>query len=144
VAIRQTSSATFGATATVTLAIGGAAGNFAVTTQTAGVPPSAPTAVSATAGTASITVKFAPPANGGSAAITGYVTACMSTTGGSAGSNTAGAGTTSIRVSGLTNGKDYTCTVSASNPAGTSPASIPSNVVRPFDLTPILNLLLED
>ncbi len=104
----------------------------------------APTAVSVATGYASITVNFSPPTSTGGTAITGYTAACTSSNGGVTGSNTGGAGATSIRVTGLTNGKSYTCTVRASNAAGAGPASAPSNAVTPFDLTPLLNLLLDD
>jgi hypothetical protein len=106
--------------------------------------PGAPTAVTVTTGPASITVKFDAPATNGGAAITGYTAACTSSNGGVSGSNTGGAGATSIRVNGLTDGKRYTCTVTASNTAGTGTESTPSNAITPFDITPILNLLLDD
>ena len=64
------------------------------------------------AGDAQITVTFAAPFNGGSA-ITGYTATCTSSNGGAAGSNS-GSGSP-IVVTGLTNGKNYTCTVFATN-----------------------------
>jgi hypothetical protein len=106
---------------------------------------SAPTAVSATAtGAGSITVSYAAPTTTGGSAITGYTAACTSSNGGVSASNTGGAAATSIRVNGLTSGKTYTCTVRASNAAGPGPASALSGAVTPFDITPILNLLLDD
>jgi hypothetical protein len=106
--------------------------------------PAAPTNVSATAGIGSITVKFTAPAGNGGAAITGYTATCASSDGGALISNTGGAGATSIQVSGPTVGKRYTCTVTASNSVGSGPASTPSNAVTPFNISLILNFLLED
>jgi hypothetical protein len=104
----------------------------------------APTAVSAVMSNAAITVRFTAATSNGGAPITGYTATCTSSNGGVAASNSSGAGATSIRVSGLTNGKSYICTVRASNAAGQGPVSVPSNRVTPFDITPILNLLLDD
>ncbi len=108
-------------------------------------PPSlgAPTAVTAVVGNAAITVRYTAAASNGPP-ITGYTATCTSSNGGAAGSNSAAASATSIRVSGLTDGKSYTCTVRASNASGPGPVSAPSNRVTLFDLTPILNLLLSD
>ena len=108
--------------------------------------PDAPTAVSVTAGNSLIIVNFGPPASNGGAPITGYTAVCTSSNGGVPGSNTGGPGATSIQVTGLTNGKSYTCTVTATNSAGlTGSASAPSNTVTPelAGITPILMLLLD-
>ncbi len=108
-------------------------------------PLSAPTAVSATiAGSTALAVAFGAPASIGGTAITGYTATCTSSNGGVSGTNSSGPTATSIRVSGLTSGKRYTCTVNANNAAGAGPASVSSNAVTPFDITPILNLLLDD
>jgi hypothetical protein len=86
-------------------------------TATFAIPPGAPTNVSALPGNASIALSFAAPANTGSSAITGYLAACKP-------GDNKGIGTASpVTVSGLTNGTAYTCTVSASNSAGTGPES---------------------
>ena len=112
--------------------------------QTGIISPTAPTAISATAGNASITVTFGAPASNGGTAITGYTATCTSSNGGVPGSIAGGASATSIQVSGLTNGKSYTCTVTASNSVGAGPASAPSNAVTPLDLMLIFNILLDD
>ncbi|MBO2597336.1 tandem-95 repeat protein [Shewanella algae] len=89
------------------------------------VVPGAPTSVNAVASDASATVSFSAPASTGGAAISSYTV--TSTPGGL---TTSGAGSP-LTVSGLSNGTDYSFTVSASNTAGTGPASSPSNTVTP-------------
>lgn len=89
--------------------------------------PSAPSNVAATAGNAQATVTWtAPPDNG--SPLTGFVVTA------SPGGQTASAGpaATSALVTGLANGTTYTFTVTASNAAGTSPPSAPSNAVTPI------------
>ncbi|GHV36139.1 hypothetical protein FACS1894187_10220 [Synergistales bacterium] len=87
--------------------------------------PGAPTNVTATAGNARATVTFDAPANDGGAEITLYT----------ATSNPDGITATdtepSITVTGLTNGTEYTFTVTATNDAGTSEPSEVSNPVTP-------------
>ena len=88
--------------------------------------PGAPTIGTATGGVASVSVSFTAPASNGGSAITGYRAACSSFDGGAARSV---AGSSSpIVVSPLTNGKSYTCKVTASNAVGTGAASGSSNV----------------
>ena len=90
--------------------------------------PGAPTGVNATAGNAQATVSFTAPASDGYSAITGY-----SVTSKPAGGVDLNAGTTSTThtIDGLTNGKAYTFTVTATNSVGTGPPSSPSNTVKP-------------
>lgn len=84
-------------------------------------PPGAPTCAAQTAGVGSALVAFVAPSSNGGAPITGYGAVCVSSDGGVSGS---GAGTASpILVGSLTAGKTYTCTVTATNGAGTGPAS---------------------
>jgi hypothetical protein len=108
----------------------------------AGQPPGAPTNVRIVGGSRSLTVYFGPPANNGGSAIIGYLATCTSSNSGVSGSNTGGPTAVSIVVPGLTDGKSYTCTVTATNGLATGPASVPSNALTPIDLTPILELLL--
>ena len=83
--------------------------------------PDAPTIDSVSGGDGSITVFFTPPANDGGSPIISYAVNCTSTGGGAPGSQV-GDGSP-ITVRGLTNGATYTCTVSATNVAGTGTPS---------------------
>ena len=86
--------------------------------------PSAPTAVTATAGNGSASVTFTAPSANGSP-ITGYTV--TSTPGNITATGTAAP----IGVTGLTNGTSYTFTVTAANAVGPGPASAASNAVTP-------------
>ncbi|MFM7224918.1 MAG: fibronectin type III domain-containing protein, partial [Actinomycetota bacterium] len=90
--------------------------------------PDPPTGVSATRGNASASVSFSAPVDDGGDPITIYTATCDSSDGGSSGSNS---GSSPITVSGLTNGKTYTCTVVATNGIGDSAASTPSGSFVP-------------
>ncbi|MCE9774781.1 Ig-like domain-containing protein [Shewanella algae] len=89
------------------------------------VVPGAPTSVNAVASDASATVSFSAPASTGGAAISSYTVTS------SPGGLTANGAGSPLTVSGLSNGTDYSFIVSASNTAGTGPASSPSNIVTP-------------
>ena len=65
-----------------------------------------------------VTVNFT-PGNDGGATITGYTATC--------GSQTAVGTASSLTVTGLNNGTPYNCSVTATNSAGTGPASGLSN-----------------
>ena len=88
--------------------------------------PSKPTITSAVSGDMQVTVNFTAPANGG-AEITGYA---VTSNGGGTDSNSGSTNLSHI-VTGLTNGTAYTFTVTATNIAGTGPASDPSSPVTP-------------
>jgi Fibronectin type III domain len=101
---------------------------------TSGLPataPAAPTNVAASAGNGTASVSFTAPTSDGGAAITGYTV-----TSNPSGITATGTGTT-IVVPGLANGTAYTFTVTATNSAGPSVASTPSNPVTP--LAPLTN-----
>nr|WP_258405780.1 putative Ig domain-containing protein [Shewanella mangrovisoli] len=87
--------------------------------------PGAPTGVSAVAGVSSATIAFSIPTVTGGSAITGYTVTSIP-----GGAVQTGA-TSPITVTGLTNGTQYTFTVTATNGSGTGMASSPSNPVTP-------------
>ncbi len=84
--------------------------------------PSQPTGVGALPGSASATVSWAPPASDGGAPITKY-TATANPGGGTC---TWSSGPFTCTIAGLTNGQEYTFTVTATNASGTGPPSSPS------------------
>ncbi len=96
--------------------------------------PSAPGSVAATAstdGTGSITVRWAPPTDLGGPAVTYTVTAA-SPNDGPLPSPASGITGLEHTFTGLTLGRAYTFTVTATNTAGTSPASDDSGAVTPM------------
>jgi Fibronectin type III domain len=88
------------------------------------VAPSAPQSLAATAASGSVSLTWAPPANNGGAAITGYNVYRGTSAGGESATpiaaNVAG---TSFTDTGLVNGTTYYYTVAAVNAAGLSPQS---------------------
>jgi len=87
--------------------------------------PGAPADVVAVGGNAQATISFSPPVNNGAAAITRFTVTA------SPGGRSASDGASPITVYGLTNGTRYTFSVTATNSAGTSAASMASNAVTP-------------
>ncbi|MBL8523701.1 MAG: hypothetical protein JNN20_08435 [Betaproteobacteria bacterium] len=81
-------------------------------------PPGAPTITSVIRDNAQAGVIFTPPGSDGGATITSYTASCVG-----GGTFTGMASASPIVVSGLTNGTTYSCTVTATNSAGTGPAS---------------------
>lgn len=93
--------------------------------------PGAPTGVVATAGSKSAQVAWTAPASNGGLPITGYtVTAQLNGTTAVA-SVSVGPTATGVNFTGLTNGSTYNFVVTATNAAGTSAPSLPSNAVTP-------------
>ena len=86
-------------------------------------PPSAPTAVSGVTGAGSATVSFTPGATGGAAFVV-YSVQCASSNGGVAAGNLFAS--SPANVTGMSNGKTYTCTAQAFHSLGSSPVSAPS------------------
>ena len=102
-----------------------AAPQVSQTFSVAVVAPGAPGLVTATAGNAQASVAFTPPASNGGAPINGYTVTS------SPGGITRTGVSSPITVTGLANGTTYSFTVTATNSAGTGPASAPSNSVTP-------------
>jgi N,N-dimethylformamidase beta subunit-like protein/uncharacterized protein DUF4082/fibronectin type III domain protein/Big-like domain-containing protein len=95
--------------------------------------PGQPTSVTASGGDASAQVSWSSPQTGG--APSGYtVTPFIGTTAQTP--TQVGGSTTTVNVTGLTNGTTYTFTVTASNSFGSGPASAPSNAVTPSNSPP--------
>lgn len=99
----------------------------ATSTPTAPTAPGAPTIGTATVGAGSASVTFTAPVSNGGSAITGYTV--TSSPGGLTGTGAS----SPITVTGLTNGVEYTFSVTATNAVGTSTASAASNAVTPTE-----------
>lgn len=98
-------------------AIGSSAASAAVSVTPATVP-GAPSITAIAAGNAELSITFAAPSSDGGNAITGYSASCGAST-------TTVSGTSSpLKITGLTNGTTYSCTVSATNEVGPGPASV--------------------
>jgi len=100
------------------------------TPETFNTPPGQVGNVSATAGYASASVTWSAPTSGDP--VTTYtVTPYIGSAAQTPTTVTGNPAPTSVLVSGLTNGTNYTFTVTAANPAGTGPESAQSNTVTP-------------
>jgi hypothetical protein len=95
---------------------GSASGDVSVTPVG---PPAAPTIGTATPGNGEAVIAFTAPVNTGGSAITTYTVTCT----GSSATRTASGSTSPITVTAMTNGVAYTCSVIATNVAGTGGAS---------------------
>ena len=94
--------------------------------------PGGPTIGTATPGNASATVRWTAPSDNGGSAITGYSVRVLNNAEQQVGAlRPAGAGATSLVVTGLTNGTAYHFQVAATNSAGTGAFSGSSNTVTP-------------
>jgi hypothetical protein len=91
--------------------------------------PGPPTITNAAAGNTAIALTFTPPADNGGKPITRYTASCTSSNGGTNAS--ASAGSSPITINGVTNGRTYQCTVTASSSAGTGPPSAPTGPLVP-------------
>ena len=94
--------------------------------------PGAPVIGTATAGNAQVSVTFSAPASDGGSPITGYSATC--------GSQSASGPASPIVVTGLAAGVAVTCTVIATNAAGDSLPSAPSNSVTPANVPTAVTL----
>jgi hypothetical protein len=94
--------------------------------------PGAPTDVTADPGDASAAVNWTAPDSDGGSAIDGYTVTCTATANGDdTHTATVDGTTTSAEVGGLTNGVEYTCSVTAHNAIGDSEPSEPSAPFTP-------------
>ncbi|HEV3094436.1 MAG TPA: DUF4082 domain-containing protein, partial [Solirubrobacteraceae bacterium] len=103
-------------------------------TPTSVNPPSAPTGVVASAATGQALLSWNAPANNGGSAVTSYtITPYIGSEAQTPSTVSGSPPATSAIVKGLTNGTNYTFTVTATNAAGAGPASAASAAVTPQD-----------
>ncbi len=138
VRVRHTSAATPFTLVSTTLTIGGVSRQFSSATANL---PGAPIIGTATAGNGQASVSFDVPASDGGNPISAYTA-----TSSPEGVTSSGCTASPCTVTGLTNGTAYTFTVTATNGAGTGPASAASNAVTPNQaptvaVSPALTLL---
>ena len=118
-----TNNVTYTCSVTATNAAGtGPASGSVMVTPVSVVPPGAPTIGAATPGDTQATIAFTPPVSDGGGAISNYTATCNP--GNLTGSNSA----SPIVVPSLVNGIAYSCSVTATNAAGTGDASATVNV----------------
>ncbi len=122
-----TNGASYTFTVTATNAAGTSSASLASSAVTPATVPDAPTSVSDSSGNGQVVVSWLAPVGNGGAAITAYTATA------SPGGRTCGlsSGALSCTITGLINGASYTFTVTATNAAGTSSASLASSAVTP-------------
>lgn len=104
---------------------------YSITATSAGTVPGAPTIGKVTAGKAQASVAYTAPSSNGGSAIINYTASCVL---GTSTPLTKTGTANPLVVTGLTNGSTYSCTVTATNSAGTSAASLAVSVM-PVDGT---------
>ena len=118
---------TNGVAASCTVLATNAVGNSPASVPSASVTPAtvpdAPGMFEATAGNASASVRFSPPASNGGAPVEDYTATCVPD-----GASITGS-TSPLTVTGLSNGTRYDCVVTARNAVGSGPVSVPSSVI---------------
>lgn len=116
-----------GTAVTCTVIATNAVGNSAASAPSASVIPAtlpdAPGLFEATAGNATATLRFAPPASDGGATVEDYTATCLP-----GGASVTGSASP-LTVTGLANGTLYDCVVVARNAVGSGPDSAPSSVI---------------
>jgi hypothetical protein len=101
-------------------------------TTASGNVPGAPTLTGSSAGDRRATVTFSAPANDGGSPILRYTTTC------NPGANAVDSSGSPASVTGLSNGVNYSCSVTATNANGTGPSSGSANVTPVGGSAPVL------
>ncbi|MBJ6725979.1 fibronectin type III domain-containing protein [Geomesophilobacter sediminis] len=135
-----TNCATYTFTASLTNTLGAGLTSVPSNAVTPGVPPAAPTNLTATGASGQASIRFTPPTSTCPAFPMSYTATCTPV----GGTSVTGTGAASpLLVIGLTNGLTYSCTVTASNPAGTSApstaVSVTASLQPPAGLTATLS-----
>jgi len=116
--------------ATNSAGAGTASSSVSVTPRTV---PGAPTIGAATPGSTTASIAFTAPTSTGGASISGYTVSCV----GGGATVTATGSASPISVTGLTNSTTYSCTVKATNAAGSGAASGSVSVTPLASLAPV-------